>query len=161
MKRAGSILSAEAFTHSPEETQALGRKLGELSQPGDLFLLMGALGSGKTCLAQGIAWGLAIEDYASSPSFVLVREYQGRLPLYHLDFYRLDKLEEIIDLALDDYLSRQGVCVVEWAEKGLAVFPTERLLINLSFVSKTERLLHFEPEGDRYKNLMAELCSWQ
>jgi tRNA threonylcarbamoyladenosine biosynthesis protein TsaE len=162
LSEAGNILSAEVISHSPEETQTLGKKLGERAQSGDLFLLVGALGSGKTCFAQGIAWGLAIKDYASSPSFVLIKEYQGRLPFFHLDFYRLDKIEEIIDLGLYDYLSsRPGVCVVEWAEKGLAVFPAERLLIKLSFASETERLFHFKPEGERYINLVAELCNWQ
>ena len=116
-------------SHSPEQTQRLGVSIGEVVLPGDILLLSGDLGVGKTCLTQGIAWGLGIKEYAVSPSFVLVRELYGRLPLYHIDLYRLDHIEEIEDLGLDDYLYGRGVCVVEWAEKGLAVLPTEHLLI--------------------------------
>src|SRR4030043_1317588 len=80
---------------SPEQTQHLGKLLGELAQSGDVFLLTGNLGSGKTCLTQGIAWGLGVKEYAFSPSFVIMREYHGRFTIYHIDFYRLDRLEEI------------------------------------------------------------------
>ncbi|MBM3172584.1 MAG: tRNA (adenosine(37)-N6)-threonylcarbamoyltransferase complex ATPase subunit type 1 TsaE, partial [Chloroflexi bacterium] len=121
-------------SHSPEETQRLGVELGKLSQVADVFLLMGNLGSGKTCLTQGIAWGLEVKEYAFSPSFVIVREYHGRLPLYHIDLYRLDHLEEIIDLGLDEYFYGDGVCVVEWADKGLAALPEENLLVMLEHI---------------------------
>ena len=91
--------------------------MGELVQSGDIFLLTGDLGTGKTCLTQGIARGLGIEEYAFSPSFVIIREYHGRLPLYHIDFYRLDNIDEIADLGLEEYFYSKGVCVIEWAEK--------------------------------------------
>lgn len=142
------------ISHSPEQTQRLGTNLGKLTQAGDIFLLCGDLGSGKTCLTQGIAWGLAIKEYAFSPSFVLVREYSGRLPLYHIDLYRLDHIEEIIDLGLDEYFYGDGVCVVEWAEKGWSVLPQENLLIKFSHVSDTERSLSLEPNGRRYSQLL-------
>src|SRR4030042_6314459 len=116
------------ISHSQEQTQPLGRHLGELAQAGEVFLLTGNLGNGKTCLTQGIAWGLGVTEYAFSPSFVIMREYHGRLTLHHIDFYRLDRIEEIADLGLDEYLYGKGVCIVEWAEKGLAVLPTEHLL---------------------------------
>ena len=124
---------------------------------------MGGLGAGKTCLTQGIAWGLNIKEYAASPSFVVIRELYGRLPLYHIDFYRLDHLEEIAELGLDDYLYGNGVCVVEWAEKGLSLLPLEHLLIEMSYVSDTERSLKLKPGGKRYRNLVAQLkqCNWQ
>ena len=146
-------------SHSQEQTQRLGTRLGELAQAGDVILLTGNLGSGKTCLTQGIAWGLGVKEYAFSPSFVIVREYHGRLTLYHIDFYRLDRIEEIADLGLDEYLYGKGVCVVEWAEKGMAVLPEEHLLINLSYISDTERSISFEPEGNRYVNLLKTLYS--
>ena len=142
---------------SPEQTQNLGKRLGELAQAGDVFLLTGNLGSGKTCLTQGVAWGLGIKEYAFSPSFVIIREYKGRLPLYHVDFYRLDRIEEIADLGLEDYLYGQGLCVVEWAEKGLALMPEEHLLIHLSYVSGTERTISLEPRGHRYIELLSSL----
>ena len=146
-------------SRSPEQTQQLGRRLGELSQSGDVFLLTGNLGSGKTCLTQGIAWGLGVKEYAFSPSFVLIREYSGRLPLYHVDFYRLDHIQEIADLGLDEYLYGKGVCVVEWADKGIQLMPEQRLLINLSYLSDTERSLTFEPKGNRYIKLLASLST--
>jgi tRNA threonylcarbamoyladenosine biosynthesis protein TsaE len=147
----------EIISHSPEETQKLGIEVGKLAQPGDIFLLVGDLGVGKTCLAQGIAWGLDIKEYAVSPSFVVIRELQGRLPLYHIDFYRLDHLEEIAELGLDGYLYGGGVSVVEWADKGLSLLPAEHLLIEMNFVFDTERSLKLKPSGQRYRNMVAEL----
>ncbi len=150
-----NMTKSELISRSPEQTQELGRHLGELAQAGDVFLLTGNLGSGKTCLTQGIAWGLGVKEYAFSPSFVLIREYSGRLPLYHIDFYRLDRIEEIAALGLEDYLSGKGVCVVEWADKGMSLMPRERLLIDLSYLSDTERSIHLKPTGSRYTRLTA------
>jgi len=146
-------------SHSPEQTQLLGSYLGELAQKGDVFLLVGELGTGKTCLVQGIAHGLAIKEYAFSPSFVLLREYHGRLPLYHIDLYRLDRIEEIADLGLEEYFYGKGVCVVEWAEKGLEIVPRESLLISLHYIStsETERSIHLKPWGERYRKLTKQL----
>jgi len=153
----------EIISHSPEETQKLGVEIGKLALPGDTFLLLGDLGAGKTCLTQGIAWGLNIKEYAASPSFVVIRELHGRLPLYHIDFYRLDHLEEIAELGLDDYLYGNGVSVVEWADKGLSVLPAEHLLVDISYLSDTERRLKLKPSGQRYRQIVAELkqCNWQ
>jgi len=147
----------EIISHSPEQTQKFGVRIGELALPGDTFLLVGGLGAGKTCLTQGIAWGLNIKEYAASPSFVVVRELYGRLPLYHIDFYRLDNFEEIAELGLDDYLYGNGVCVVEWAEKGLSLLPLEHLLIEISYVSDTERSLKLKPRGKRYCKIVTQL----
>jgi len=147
----------ELISHSPEQTRKFGAGIGELCLPGDVFLLVGNLGAGKTCLTQGIAWGLGIKEYAASPSFVVVRELHGRLPLYHVDLYRLDHIEEIVDLGLDDYLYGSGVCVVEWAEKGLSVLPVEHLLIQISSLSDNERKLKLEPDGTRYLGILAQL----
>ncbi len=146
-------------SHSPEQTQLLGSYLGELAQKGDVFLLVGELGTGKTCLVQGIAHGLAIKEYAFSPSFVLLREYHGRLPLYHIDLYRLDRIEEIADLGLEEYFYGKGVCVVEWAEKGPEIVPQESLLISLHYIStsETERSIHLKPRGERYRELTKQL----
>jgi tRNA threonylcarbamoyladenosine biosynthesis protein TsaE len=153
----------EIISHSPEETQKIGVSIGKLALPGDNFLLVGGLGAGKTCLTQGIAWGLDIKEYAASPSFVVIRELKGRLPLYHIDFYRLDHLDEIAELGLDDYLYGNGVCVVEWAEKGLSLLPPEHLLIEMNYVSDTERSLKLKPSGKRYRQIVAQLkqCNWQ
>ena len=145
------------LSESPEQTQQLGMRLGRLAKLGDLFLLVGGLGAGKTCLTQGIAWGLGIEGYATSPSFVVINQYQGRLPFYHIDLYRLDRMEEVIELGLEDYLYGRGVCVVEWAEKGLEVLPMEHLLVEMSFLSDTSRNLVLKPSGERYVGMLSQL----
>jgi len=145
------------ISHSPEQTQRLGTHIGELALPGDIFLLIGELGTGKTCLTQGIAWGLNIKEYALSPSFVIIRELHGRLPLYHIDLYRLDRVEEIAELGLDDYLYGKGVCVVEWAEKGLSILPAEHLLIQISYLSDTERSFQLKSSSKRYLEILAQL----
>ena len=151
------MTTVQLISHSPEQTQRLGMRLGKLAQAGDVFLLTGNLGSGKTCLTQGIAWGLEVKEYAFSPSFVIVREYHGRLPLYHIDFYRLNRVEEIVDLGLDEYLYGKGICVVEWAEKGMSVLPKEHFLINLSYISDIVRAISLEPKGHRYTQLLKSL----
>jgi tRNA threonylcarbamoyladenosine biosynthesis protein TsaE len=108
-------------TDSPEATQAFGRHIGEALGIGDVVLLAGTLGAGKTTLTQGIAWGAGVTEYAHSPTFVLVHEYAGRIPIYHLDLYRfegasaVDDLAEVEDLGIDEMLET-GACVVEWAE---------------------------------------------
>jgi tRNA threonylcarbamoyladenosine biosynthesis protein TsaE len=156
----GGIISREILSitsGSPEETRDIGAKLAEFVQAGDVLLLVGGLGSGKTCLAQGIAWGLDIDEYASSPSFVVIKEYRGRLPLYHIDLYRLNRIEEVMDLGLDDYLHGRGACVIEWAEKGLGALPGEHLLIEIEYLSEAERQLCFQPRGKRYMEMLSKL----
>ena len=147
----------ELTSHSPQATQQLGTTIGRLARAGDTFLLVGNLGTGKTCLTQGIAWGLGIKEYALSPSFIIVRELYGRLPLYHIDLYRLDHIAEIAELGLDEYLYGHGVCVVEWAEKGRDILPDEHLLIEISYLSDAERRLRFKPRGRRYQEIVTQL----
>jgi tRNA threonylcarbamoyladenosine biosynthesis protein TsaE len=153
-------MAFELITHSPEETQELGSKLGKLAQTGDIYLLAGNLGTGKTTLTQGIAWGLGVAEYAFSPSYVLIREYHGRLPLYHMDLYRLENIEEIVDMALDDYLDGQGICVIEWADKGLAVLPHNHLLIKMNYISLADRGITIEAEGERYQQLLTYMAKY-
>lgn len=150
----------ELVSHSPEQTRQLGEKIGQLAQAGDVILLSGELGAGKTCLTQGIAWGLGIQEYALSPTFVIMREMHGRLTLYHIDLYRLDNIEESIDLGLDDYLYGQGICVVEWAEKALSIMPRNHLLIEISYLSDTGRSFHLKPCGRRYQEMVDRLEQW-
>ncbi len=150
-------MKLKIVTRSPEETLELGKRLGKLAQAGDVILLKGNLGAGKTCLTQGIVWGLGSQEYALSPTFVLMREMRGRLPVYHIDLYRLDSLAEISDLGLDEYLHGGGVCVIEWAEKGLPVLPAEHLLIDIEYRGDTSRSLEFVPHGGRYERLVRGL----
>jgi tRNA threonylcarbamoyladenosine biosynthesis protein TsaE len=146
-------------SHSPEQTQLLGSYLGKLARKADVFLLTGELGTGKTCLVQGMARGLNVKEYAFSPSFVILRQYRGRLPLYHIDFYRLDCIEEIAGLGLQDYFYGDGVCVVEWAEKGLQLVPQDNLLISIQYVpsSHTGRSIRLKSQGARYNELIKQL----
>ena len=114
-------------SNSPEETRDFGERLGALLQPGDVILLSGELGAGKTVFVQGIARGLGFDGSVSSKSFVLMGEYAGRLTLYHADLYRLEDPEQVQDLALDE-ISADGVLVVEWPERaGEGVLPEEHL----------------------------------
>jgi len=157
----------ELTSRSPEQTQQLGRRIGELAEPGDVILLSGELGAGKTCFTQGIVWGLGIEEYALSPTFVIMRELYGRLTLYHIDLYRLDNIEESIDLGLDEYLYGEGICVVEWAEKAMDILPGKYLMIKMGHLSdmETGRNLHIEANGQRYTELLDRIressLSWQ
>lgn len=144
-------------TASPRETQGLGARLGRLARPGDLFLLVGPLGAGKTCLVQGLARGLGVRDYVTSPTFTIIREYQGRIPLYHVDCFRIEGPLETMELGLDDYLGGQGLCVVEWADRVLDALPSEHLLVILEYRGDRERALRMEAHGPRYAALLAEL----
>jgi tRNA threonylcarbamoyladenosine biosynthesis protein TsaE len=145
------------ISESPEETPQLGEELGRLSEPGDVLLLTGELGAGKTCLTQGIAWGLGIEGYATSPTFIVVNQYEGRLTMYHIDLYRIDTLLEVTDLGLGDYLYGDGICVVEWADKALEAFPPEHLLVEMVFLSDTSRSIALKPSGERYETLVSQV----
>ena len=153
----GPLSHMKLLTRSPEETQALGEALGRAAEPGDLFLLWGELGAGKTCLVQGIARGLGVRDAVRSPTFVLVTHHPGRLMLYHIDLYRLDNPLEVEDLGLDEYVEGDGVCVVEWADKAMPLFPREHLVVELRHAGDQERQIMLSPRGDRYVRLVGQV----
>jgi len=138
------------LSRAPADTLRLGEKIGHLARPGDVILLMGNLGAGKTCLTKGIARGLKAIKPVQSPTFVLVREIEGRLPLYHIDLYRLSGLAEIENLGLDDYFYGSGLTVVEWADKGLELLPPQNLAVNIEILENDNRLFKFTPSGARY-----------
>lgn len=103
-------------TRSPEETFALGKKIGEMARPGEIYTLTGDLGVGKTVFTQGVAAGLGITEPVSSPTFTIIQEYDsGRLPFYHFDVYRIGDIEEMDEIGYDDYFFGQGICLIEWA----------------------------------------------
>ena len=145
------------MSNSHSFTNSIGIRLGQLAQPGDVFLLSGDLGAGKTCLTQGIARGLGIEGYVRSPTFVLVSQHQGRLPLYHMDIYRLGGLEEVLDLGLEEYLLGVGVSVVEWADKSMEAFQQPFLMVSIEISGVNERGLTFQAYGQRYESLIRML----
>lgn len=145
-------------TRSAAATRRLGAGIGAACRPGDIILLAGTLGAGKTCLTQGIAQGLDSDDYVSSPTFVLMREARGRLPLYHVDLYRLDDPGEIAGLGLEEYLFGGGVTVVEWAEKGEGVLPEDCLKIDITITGDTARRFRLTASGERHRELLREIA---
>lgn len=149
------------ISHSVSQTIRIGQRLGELLQPGDLILLLGDFGSGKTHLVKGIAAGLGSEDPVNSPSFVLINEYRatpqrGRLTIYHADLYRIEDPGELAGIGLEEAWGGTGVCVIEWAERAQGWLPQEHLAIHLRYLSDTKRVLRFVPHGPRYEALVAE-----
>ena len=142
-------------THGPEETQALGELVGRQAQTGDIYLLAGPLGAGKTCLTQGIARGLDVPGSLRSPTFVLMTRHQGRLVLNHLDLYRVGDSAEAWDLGIDEQLSGEGVCVVEWADKAEELFPPECCWITFAYGLKEDwRDLTLRALSSRYGALL-------
>ncbi len=140
----------------PEETRRLGEALGCAAEAGDVILLSGELGAGKTVFVQGIARGLGFEGPVSSKSFVLLGEYAGRLTLYHADLYRLDSPEEVAELALEE-ISGDGVLVVEWPQRGDAVLPEERLTLRFDVTGPETRRITPEATGARAQALAEAL----
>ena len=113
----------EYRTETPQETEALGEALGRVLPPGSVVAYTGGLGAGKTAFTRGLARGLGIQDRVTSPTYTIVNEYEGgRLPLFHFDWYRLSDAEELFDIGWEDYLSRGGVCAVEWSENAPEAF---------------------------------------
>lgn len=146
-------------TSSPDETGLIGEKLGFLLRAGDTICLYGGLGAGKTCFAQGIARGLDIEDTVTSPTFTLINEHYGRLPLFHMDVYRLNSIMEMDDLGYEEYFYNGGVTLIEWAEKIDELLPDERLDVRINRCPAGEdiRQIAFSPRGERYRLLVKEL----
>jgi tRNA threonylcarbamoyladenosine biosynthesis protein TsaE len=146
------------ISHSPAQTYRLGIRLGQCLWAGDLICLEGDLGSGKTCLAQGIGQGMGIELPITSPTFILIAEYhtsQNALPLYHIDLYRLgDAAGEALAIGLEDYIYGDGVCLIEWAERARAALPEERLWVTLSHVDISKRGIMMQASGARYDDIL-------
>ncbi|MFA5034763.1 MAG: tRNA (adenosine(37)-N6)-threonylcarbamoyltransferase complex ATPase subunit type 1 TsaE [Candidatus Margulisiibacteriota bacterium] len=126
-------------TKSAAETVELGRQIGAFLLPNEVVALTGTLGAGKTTLIQGIAAGLGVKDYVTSPTFIIINEYQGRLPLYHFDLYRLEDLGSIEELGVEEYFQRGGVCLIEWAERMTELLPAKRETIEIKLIDENER----------------------
>ena len=127
-------------TSSAAETRALGEKLADRLQPGDVVVLAGDLGAGKSELARGIARGLGVKETVPSPSFTILNVYEsGRCPLYHFDWYRMESAEELYELGMDEYLGGDGIAVVEWAERCPEAIPENALRITLETTGEEKR----------------------
>jgi tRNA threonylcarbamoyladenosine biosynthesis protein TsaE len=138
------------ITESEEETVAAGSELAASLKSGDVVSLSGPLGAGKTCFIRGIAVGLGVNrDDIKSPSFTLVNEYYGSMPLYHFDLYRLKEISELYGIGWDDYLMRDGVVVVEWGEKAKGRLPDSRIEISIKILSENKRHLEVAIIGEK------------
>jgi len=165
----------DLISHSPAQTRRFGERLGSLLQAGDLICLEGGLGTGKTCLTQGIGRGMGVAEPITSPSFTLIAEYRpsqissaetaahgepggSAAPvLYHVDLYRLQMaVEEARAFGIEDYLLGDGVCVVEWAERVEPILPKERLWVTLRYVDESKRGLMIQATGARYDELLQQ-----
>jgi tRNA threonylcarbamoyladenosine biosynthesis protein TsaE len=138
-------------TRSPAETHALAARVGLVLRAGDVVVLAGPLGAGKTAFTKGIAVALGVDEPVVSPTFTIVREYPARIPLVHVDVYRLDHVQELHDLGFDDLVGGDGVTVVEWGDRVRAVLPTERLDVTLDpGEDDDERTVSFEAAGSTW-----------
>jgi tRNA threonylcarbamoyladenosine biosynthesis protein TsaE len=135
---------ARLTADSTEATRELGARLGRAARPGEVVALYGDLGAGKTCLAQGVAAGLGVTGPVTSPTFILIAEHRGRLPLYHVDLYRTDRLDEIVALGLDELFDSDGVTVVEWAEKAEPILPARAVRVRIRGAGEEPREIEIE-----------------
>jgi tRNA threonylcarbamoyladenosine biosynthesis protein TsaE len=152
----------ECVSHSPTQTARIGQRLGELFQRGDIVLLLGEFGAGKTHFAKGVAEGLGSTDLVNSPSFVLINQYKAgashqSMPIYHIDLYRLEDAREIAGIGLEEIANGDGVCIIEWGERAVPWLPPERITVQLGYLSETKRSIHFQPHGERATALIAAL----
>ena len=131
------------ISKSPKETKSIGECVGRVLRQDDVLALSGELGAGKTVLVQGLAEGLEVQDAPSSPTFVIAAEYLGKMPLYHIDLYRLSEAAEIRDLGIDEYFEKGGVTVIEWAERCKDILPRGAIYVNIDVLGESERKISF------------------
>ena len=132
------------FTHSADETTALGYKIGKKLKKGDIIAMQGTLAAGKTTITKGIAQALDISEEITSPTFCLISEYYGKMPLYHMDVYRLDGTEDFINLGVDDMLYGDGVCIIEWSEKIMEELPKNTIILRILPQDDNSRKIEIE-----------------
>lgn len=131
-------------TSSPEETVELGKKIGRMLKNGDVIAMQGTLAAGKTTITKGIAAALGIEDTITSPTFCLISEYQGKMPLYHMDVYRLNGAEDFAELGTDDMIYGNGVSIIEWSEKIMTELPRKTILLKIITQEDGTRLIEID-----------------
>lgn len=146
------------ISHSPEQTKSIGREIGKVAFRGCVIALCGDLGSGKTVFVKGLAEGLEVDDFVTSPTFILINEYSGRFPLYHIDVYRL-KSEDMYDLGYEEYFYGNGVTAIEWAQKISNLLPEEHLQINFEYLNETERQISIIGYGQNCINIIKKIRS--
>lgn len=137
----------EIKTYTPEETYNLGVRIGTQLKPGDIVVMNGDLGAGKTHLTKGIAEGLEVSDYITSPTFTIVNEYSGRLPLYHFDVYRIEDIHEMYEIGFEEYIYGRGVSIIEWGDMIRELLPEEVIDIRISKLKDDERKIIIDDKG--------------
>ncbi|MHB8244437.1 MAG: tRNA (adenosine(37)-N6)-threonylcarbamoyltransferase complex ATPase subunit type 1 TsaE [Acidimicrobiales bacterium] len=146
------MIPSSFATTSPESTRHAGKVVADVIEPGDVVLLVGGLGTGKTTFVQGVAAGLGVRDEVTSPTFTLCQVYKGRLTVMHADLWRLERLNEVLDLALDEELEVGGVLLVEWGEAAESLYGEDSLVVHFDLgPTATDRLLRLEPTGERWE----------
>lgn len=143
------------YTNDALETIELGKKIGNLLNPGDVVLLTGDLSAGKTTITKGIGLALGVTRVINSPTFTIVKTYSGKCPLYHLDLYRLDGVNN--DFDLEEYIESEGVCVIEWPYQVSEILPDNYLIICLKRINEFEREIEISAQGERYERIVGEL----
>jgi tRNA threonylcarbamoyladenosine biosynthesis protein TsaE len=148
----------EWLSHKPEETVALAGKFAKYLKAGDIVLLKGDLGAGKTTFTQGLGKALRVNEAdVNSPTFILMNYYEGRLPVYHFDFYRINKMEELATVDLEEYFYGRGVCVIEWPERLGELAPKEYFQIDLEHKGESARALKLSACGEVYQKRLKEI----
>jgi len=127
--------------HTPEEMTQWGRWIGERLTQGEVLALYGGLGVGKTTLVRGIAEALHVQEPVTSPTYTIINEYEGDMPIYHIDAYRLRGSDDAFSIGIEDYLYGNGICIIEWAERIQEVLPVEAISVDISIIGETDRLL--------------------
>lgn len=155
----GQTNSISIITYSANETFAIGRIIGKKLQGGDILALSGELGSGKTCFTGGIARGLGVsENYQiTSPTFTLINEYPAKYKLFHFDVYRLTDYSDLDDLGYEEFISGQGVVIIEWAEKIASAIPKKAFFINFEYLDETKRKITINGPLNRMKEIFEDL----
>lgn len=144
------------YLDKEEQTKDIGYRLGTLLHPGSVICLIGDLGAGKTTMTQSLAKALEVDDYITSPTFTIVNEYEGKMPLYHFDVYRIGSSDEMYDIGYDEYINSNGVCIIEWANLIEDILPEEYLHIELRYKDMGREMI-LNPIGEKYENIVKEL----
>lgn len=144
------------YLENEEKTREIGSKLGELLTPKSVICLIGDLGAGKTTMTQSLARALGVDDYITSPTFTIVNEYEGKMPLYHFDVYRIGSSDEMYDIGYEEYINGEGVCIIEWANLIEDILPDEYLYIEMNY-KETGREMILTPKGEKYEEIVKEL----
>ena len=137
------------MTRSGDETERVGERLGRRLVPGDVVALSGELGAGKTCFVRGLARGLGVTQGVSSPTFVIVNQYTGRMPVFHIDAYRTESLTELLDIGFDEYVSGDGVTVIEWSDKLEPLLPPGAIRVRISGLGDEPRTIRIDAPEPR------------